>query len=198
MHRSWYVFLAMCIALIMGSGCEKKEGDEPTKYQSQAGLERLTEQAAQQQQESSGSGPENPAFNNSIEVEGVVAEVRDLDSVIKPVLKKLFGDARIISESKKPETKRDGEVVENQFTYVVRKYLVPQDGESLHAALCAAHFGRSPRVGSKPLIWSGGAGMSFFKSTSLRSYSLVINVDTKKQQITVESYKLGSKYDRLM
>ena len=198
MHRSRYVFLAMFIALIVGSGCQKKEGDEPTKYQSQAGLERLTEQAAKQQGGNSGSDPGNPAFDNSIEVEGKAPEVRDLDRIIVPVLKSLFGDARIISESEKPETQKDGEVVENQFTYVVRKHMVPKDGESLHAALCAAHFGKSPRLGSKPTIWSGGALMSLFKTTRLRTYSLVIKLDPKKQQLIVESYRLGSRYDRLM
>lgn len=36
-------FMAMTIFL---SGCGKKEGDEPTKYMSQAGLEKLTREAA--------------------------------------------------------------------------------------------------------------------------------------------------------
>lgn len=121
-----------------------------------------------------------------------------MDGQIRPVLRKLFGDARLISESGAPETKIDGEVVENKFTYAVNKILVPKDGELLHAALHAAHFGLSPRLGSKSTIWSGGAAMSLFKTTSQRSYSLVINVDTRKQQIVVESYRLGSKYDRLM
>jgi hypothetical protein len=198
MKRLFYFFLPICVVLIMGSGCEKQEGDEPTKYQSQEGLERLTEQAAKQQAENLKSASENHVFDRAKEVEGWAAEVRDLDGVIRPVLKELFGDARIISESEKPATQRDGEVLENQFVYVVRKHLVPQDGKSLHAALCAAHFGKSPRLGSKPTIWSGGALMSLFKTTRLRTYSLVIKLDPKKQQLIVESYKLGSRYDRLM
>ncbi|HTY45046.1 MAG TPA: hypothetical protein VMD52_03530 [Patescibacteria group bacterium] len=198
MYRLAYLFLAACIAVTAGNGCSKKEGEEPTKYKSQAGLEKLTQQAAAGQSRASGNASDNRAFNSAKDTQAQAAEVRDLDSAIRPVLKRLFGDARIVSESARPETKRDGEVVENRFTYVVRKYLAPQDGESLHAALRAAHFSTSPRLGSKPTIWSGGAGMSLFKSTSLRSYSLVINVDTRKQQIVVESYRLGSKYDRLM
>ena len=186
----------LLFAAVSLSACGKKEGDEPTKYQSQAGLEKLTRDA--QKQADTGIVAGNTAFNSSRGVEGKAAEVRDLDAVIRPVLKKLFGDIKMVSESTKPETKIDGEVVENQFTYVVKKYLVPKDGVALHSALYAVHFSPSPRLGSKPTIWSGGAGMSFFKSTNMRSYSLVFNVDTRKQKIVVESYRLGSKYDRLM
>lgn len=195
------VYLSLCITisvLIALPGCGKKEGDEPTKYRSQAGLEKLTMEAAKRQGTGMGSTALNLAFNSSRDSGARAAEVKDLDSAIRPILQRLFGDARIISESKAAETQRDGEVVENRFTYVVSKIFIPKDGEALHAALHAAHFGLSPRLGSKPTIWSGGAGMSLFKTTSLRSYSLVINMDTKKQQIIVESYRLGSKYDRLM
>lgn len=196
MLRSITIVSVFCITTIFISGCGKKESVEPTRYQSQAGLEKLTREAAKKQ---TGAGivSVNPAFNFSRDTGGKAAEVRDLDSVIRPVLKKVFGDAKIISESGKPETRIDGEVVENRFTYLVKKRMVPKDGEALHAALYAVHFTPSPRLGSKPTIWSGGAGMSFFKSTDMRSYSLVINMDTPKQQIVVESYRLGSKYDRL-
>jgi hypothetical protein len=185
------------IAVISSNGCGKKEGDEPTKYRSQAGLEKLTNEAANKVTKQS-TAQDNSKFFASKDSSGKAPEVRDLDSQIKPVLRKLFGDVRLISESGAPETKIDGEVVENKFTYIVSKALVPKDGEPLHAALRTAHFGASPRLGSKPTIWSGGATMSLFKTTSQRSYSLVINVDIRKQQIVVESYRLGSKYDRLM
>ena len=190
--KIFFIFLISALISIPLSGCAKKEGDEPTKYRSQAGLEKLSMQQRQAAKKN------NPVFNSSRESGAKAAEVRDLDSQIRPVLRKLFGDARLVSESGAPETKRDGEIVENKFTYIVSKYLVPKDGESLHAALLAAHFSTSPRLGSKPTVWSGGAMMSLFKSTSLRSYSLVVNVDIRKQQIVVESYRLGSKYDRLM
>ena len=180
------------------SACGKKEGDEPTKYRSQAGLEKLTQQAEQKAGKAAKQGGAvNPVFYAAADNGGRAPEVKDMDSAIRPVLKKVFADAKMISESGKPETKIDGEVVENQFTYVVKKHMEPRDGEALHAALYAVHFTPSPRLGSKPTIWSGGATMSFFKSTNMRSYSLVINMDTRKQQVVVESYKLGSKYDRL-
>ena len=191
------LLLALFFVTVISGGCGKKEGDEPTKYRSQAGLEKLTREAANKAIKQI-TARDNPKFFASGDSSGKASEVRELDSQIRPVLRKLFGDARLVSESGAPETQRDGEVVENRFTYLVSKFLVPKDGEPLHAALRVAHFGASPRLGSKPTIWSGGAGMSLFKTTSMRSYSLVINVDTRKQQIIVESYRLGSKYDRLM
>lgn len=180
------------------SGCGKKEGDEPTKYRSQAGLEKLSRKAAKQQRKVAGGTADNPGFYNSPGIQGKAAEVTDLDAVLRPVLRKLFGDAKIISESGKPDTRPDGEVIENKFIYAVKKRLAADDGFNLHTALCGAHFSGSPRLGSKPTEWRGNVTMSLFTSTSRRTYSLVINVDTNKQQISVESYKLGSKYDRLM
>ena len=192
MRRLIFAFFAVYIALAICVGCGKKEGDEPTKYRSQAGLEKLSKNQGQM------SKKDNWAFNSSRGIEGKATEVRDLDSCIRPVLKKLFGDAKIVAESQSPETRKDGEVVENRITYVVKQFLVPDDGKALHATLHAGGFGLSVRLGAKPTIWRDGAVMSLFKSTSQRSYSLVINVDTKKQQIVVESYRLGSHYDRLM
>jgi hypothetical protein len=123
---------------------------------------------------------------------------KDIDNAVMPVLKKLFGDTRIIAESKSPETKADGEVMENRIIYKVKKALTVADGYALHSELRSTGFASSPRLGSKPSEWRGNVAMSLFRTTSLRAYSLVINVDTVKQQITVESYKTGSKYDRLM
>jgi len=191
------LLLALFCVTVISGGCGQKEGNEPTKYRSQAGLEKLTREAVNKPVKQS-IARDNPKFFVFTDNSGKAPEVSDLDSQIRPVLKKLFGDARLVSESGAPETKRDGEVVENKFTYVVSRALVRKDGELLHAALHAAGFGLSPRLGSKPTTWSGGAVMSLFKSTSSRSYSLVINIDIRKQQIVVESYRLGSKYDRLM
>jgi hypothetical protein len=205
MRRLIFIITAVCLATVFFSSCGKKENDEPTKKADQSELARMSRQQDQMPKETTkqnkpviGSISDNPAFYNSGGISAKAPEVKDLDSVIRPILKKLFGDAKIIAESKEPETRVDGEVVENSFAYVVKQILVPEDGTALHTALHDAHFGLSPRLGGKPTIWTGGAGMSLFKSTSLRSYSLVINMDTKKQQIVIESYKLGSKYDRLM
>jgi hypothetical protein len=194
------VSLILCVlvlAIFSLSACGRKEGDEPTKYRSQEGLAKMTQQQSDMMKMSSVAN--NPRFLSTGNIAPVSQEVRDLDAAIRPVLKNIFGDAKMVSESKAPETQRDGEVLENRFTYVVKKILNKENGVALHTALHAAHFGLSPRLGSKPTTWSGGVVMSlFYTHSSRRPYSLVINCDTKKQQIVVESYQLGSKYDRLM
>lgn len=88
--------------------------------------------------------------------------------------------------------------MENRLVYVVRLILTPQEGDNLHAALKKEGFVSSPRIGSKPVHFKSTVAMSLMRTTSLRGYSLVINVDSDKQRIEIESYKLGSKYDRLM
>jgi hypothetical protein len=191
--------LTLCVSgfmIISLSGCSKKEGDEPTKYRSQSGLERLTNEAANKATQQS-TAQNNPKFSGFRDSGGKAPEVRDLDSQIRPVLRKLFGDAKIISESSSPQAKPDGEVVENRFIYSVKKILTPQDGFTLHNALRSQGFTSSPRLGSKPMEWHGSVAMSLFRTTSLRPYSLVINVDAGKQQIVVESWKLGARSDRM-
>lgn len=203
MKKIVHVFLAVFLGIVFLAGCGNRY-DEPTKYASQEGLANMKESQSNEMVKKSTKKKKvdtdtvNAAFGHSQDSNVKAPEAKDLDNVIRPVLKKVFGDVKIVAESSKSETKKDGEVVENRMAYVVKKKLIPKDGETLHAALHSAHFGLSPRLGSKPTIWSHGATMSLFKTTSLRSYSLVINVDTKKQQIVVESYRLGSKYDRLM
>lgn len=195
MNKSIISVMALCVAFFMVSGCGKKEGYEPTKYNSQAGLEKLTAQAQTQAQ---ALKRDNPAFYTARNISLASADAQDIDAAVRPVLKKYFGDAKAVADLKSQETKIDGEVVENRITYVVKRMMVAKDGKPLHSELRAAHFGASPRLGSEPTIWSGGAVMSLFQNTSRRAYSLVINVDTRKQQVVVESYRLGSKYDRLM
>lgn len=198
MRRLTFVLIAVCLAVIFYSGCGKKEVDEPTKNADQSELARMSEKAAGQQKLTTGSISDNPAFFSASKRTLSDDTAKDIDSIVVPVLKKVFGDAKLVAESKTAETKKDGEVVENRITYVVKQILTPQDGTPLHAAFLTAGFSTSPRLGSKPTIWSGGAVMSLFETTQKRTYSLVIKIDTKKQQIVVESYKLGSKYDRLM
>lgn len=190
-HSLMIVIFAACFAIITCDGCGKKIADEPTKYRSQAGLEKLTLQAQ-------AVSEDNRAFFSSKDSTAKAPEVKVLDVNLRPALKKVFGDAKITAESNSPQTKSDGEVVENRFVYSVKKRMVPEDGKALHAALLSSGFSTSPRLGSKPTIWKGGAVMSLFRSTPQRTYSLQVAIDTKKQQIVVESYRLGSKYDRLM
>jgi hypothetical protein len=204
MRKSLLVFISVCIAIVFCSSCGKKQDDEPTKKADQSELAKISNQqeqtskkTAKQNKPAIGNISDNPAFFSAANHAPANDTAKDIDSIIMPVLKKVFGDAKFVAESKAPETKVDGEVVENRITYVVRQLLVPQDGVALHAAFTAAGFKTSPRLGRKPTIWSHGATMSLFRSTSKRGYSFVINIDSDKQQIVVESYKLGSKSDRM-
>ena len=140
------ILCILVFVVVSLSACGKKEGDEPTKYRSQAGLEKLTQQAQQGAGKTAkqlGAGAKsalaNPAFYTAADRGGNAPEVKDLDSAFRPVLKKLFGGAKIVSESRAPETKVDGEVVENRFVYVASRILTANDGDTLHAALRAEH-----------------------------------------------------------
>jgi hypothetical protein len=200
---SWRRFTVVglfVMTIISGSACgQRAEGDEPTKYQSQAGLEKLTQQAAQRSKQASAqSGPVNSRFSSAKNITAASPTSKDIDSIIRPVLVKQFGDARLLSAAGPEKPKIDGEVVEDRLLYSVRTVLTEAAGDKLHAAFRAVGFVTSPRLGSKPTHGRTKVLMSLFRSTSLRGYSFVIIVDMSKQQIEVESYKLGSKYDRLM
>jgi len=186
-----FLISVVCFFAFIGSGCGQNSGDEPSKYQSQAGLEKLTMQGGQ-------VSPDNPKFFSARNFISGTPVAKDIDSIIRPVLTKAFKDAKLIS-AKGPEAPRiDGEVVEDRLIYSVKPILILSDGDKLHAAFRAAGFPTSPRLGSKPQHGRNNVMMTFFRSTSLRGYSFEINVDIAKQQIEVKSYKLGSKYDRLM
>lgn len=200
--KSLSVF-SVCFAIAILGGCGKGEarlGDEPTKYQSQVGLEKLTREAAQRASTatSAGSISDNPKFMLAINTTPASAAAKDIDSIIRPVLVKFFKDAKLVS-AKGPEAPRiDGEVVEDRMIYSVKRVLTEGDGDALHSAFRSAGFVTSPRLGSKPTHSRRNVYMSLMRSTSQRGYSFVIIVETSKQEIMVESYRLGSKYDRLM
>ena len=195
------VTTAVCLSVFMfagGCACAQREGDEPSKYQSQSGLEQLTRQAAQKTTGSSQeSGPVNSRFSSTKSITAPITTAKDIDSIVRPVLVKQFGDARLISAKGSEAPKLDGEVIEDRLLYSVRTVLTEAQGDALHRAFGAAHFVTSPRLGRKPTHSRGNVYMSLMRSTSLRGYSFVIIVDTGKQQVEIESYKLGSKYDRM-
>jgi hypothetical protein len=138
---------------------------------------------------------DNPAFFSAQEIEPQSPAVKHLDSLIRPSLVKLFGGAKLIGE-KGTETRVDGEVVLNTLFYAVRRYADEKDGIDLHDALRARNFSRSPRLGAKPTVTNKFIAMSFTKSTSEGSYSIALQINLLDQSIKVESYQLGSKYDR--
>lgn len=193
-----FVLISACLAGAFLSGCRKKEADKPQPPPSQAQFDDEPTKRNQPPKNNVISISDNPAFFTASAINPKAPEAKDLDKLFRPVLVDVFGDAKLVEESQAPQTKVDGEVVENRIVYVVRLILTPQEGNNLHSALKRVGFVSSPRLGSKPTIFSTGAIMSVMRTTSLRGYSLVIKVDSGKQKIEIESYKLGSKYDRLM
>jgi hypothetical protein len=156
----------------------------------------LSRQAAQKS--TSKSGPINSRFSSAKDITASSSPTaKDIDTRIRPVLVNVFGDARLVSAKGPEAPKLDGEVVEDRLLYAVKTVLTEAKGDTLHDAFHSTGFVDSPRLGRKPTHSRGKVYMSLMRSTSLRGYSFVIIVDTSKQQIEIESYKLGSKYDRM-
>jgi len=202
MHQATRILITLCILsilMVFFTGCGQKQADEPTKTADQSELARMSGQQGQASTKQE-ANPSNSAYAAASGLTLTDETSKDIDSLIAPVLKEVFGGAKIIAESHEPETRDDGEVIENKITYVVPSIFRAEDGRRLHSAFLAAHFGTSPRLGSEPTIIKATkqAMMSFLETTPQRPYSFVITLDAAKQQITVVSYKLGSKYDRLM
>jgi hypothetical protein len=143
---------------------------------------------------------DNPGYFTAKDIPPTADVVRDLDGIIRPILTKLFGATKFVGEGGLDPNRPGGDVILNSMTYVVRRTLTQEEGDTLHKTLTSNGFSTSPRYGSKPvhIRLSGIVMMSLFKSTNSRSYSLGIRIDLNKQTIRVESYQLGSKYDRLM
>jgi len=196
-HQSFFTIVILLpvlfFVMLVDSGCGEKTGDEPTKYQSQEGLAKLSGMAAPQN-----TPGDNPDFKSLKAIPPQTPTAKDIDSIIRPALAKTFQDAKLISATGQEAPKRDGEVIEDRLIYAVKVRLDRNGGDALHAALRAQGFSTSPRLGSKPTHASKKVLMSLFETTRLRTYSFVIIVDAEKQQVVVESYRLGSRYDRLM
>ena len=157
---------------------------EPTKYNDDSGLRMLSMQ-------------NNPEFSLAGDKKPQAPGAQALDSLIRPVLARYFNGAKLVSEGGQ-ETRLDGEVVLFTLNYKVSGMIQRSDAAPLHAAFLADHFSMSPRLGAKPTDTDKFIMMSFFARKYPESFSLVIRIDLMPQTIKVESYQLGSKYDRLM
>jgi hypothetical protein len=192
------VLASLCV-LATAVSCSGKKGDTE---------DRRSVAASTSQQKEPGSsragGPaitdisDNPGFGSSTAVSPANETVKDLDAMISPVLKAYFGDARLVGQTVEPSTRADGEVVLESLQYSAKRWFGPEDAKPLHTAFHEAHFGLSPRIGSEPVKTNKYIMMSFFKTSRFKSYSLVIHMTIADQTIRVQSYRLGSKYDRLM
>lgn len=139
---------------------------------------------------------DNPNFFTSAEKHSTSPAVKDLDGLIRLVLVKTFGGAKLVEVRDTPEKRLDGEVILTTMTYVVRRLLDGPAGDELHRALMAAGFARSPRIGAKPSHSRKAVVMSFHKTTSRAGYSLVFKLDLIQQKMEIQSYKL-SRSDRM-
>lgn len=196
MSKTHFIGCAMVLVLC-AAGCSKQAEAPVKKTQARIKQGATNRASSRPFKPVIQSISDNPAYYSAREIKPQAAPVKDLDNAIRPVLVKLFGAAKIIEE-KGQSTATDGEVILNQFTYVTKQLLTEQDIKDLHAALLASGFSTSPRLGSKPTTTRNFGMMSLFKSTNAGHYSLEIRAVFSKQTLTVTSYQLGSKYDRLM
>ena len=182
--------LALVVLFLFVSGCfAGKSEDEPTKNSSQEGLRMLNEQAVRKGQEGS---PENLRFPAFRDIRPESSALESLDSVIRPVLAKQFGAAKIIEQNNEPVTDRTGETVLNSMKYVVRDTITASNSREFHAALTEAGFKPSIRLGRKPTVATSWAAMSFLKKVEKTYYSITIRLDFKEQTIKANSYKIGT------
>jgi hypothetical protein len=141
---------------------------------------------------------DNPGFFTAQDLTPGPGVPQDIDKLIRPVLKKLFKDVKLVQDVGEQPPGRDGEVEENKLVYVVRLLLTEAEADQLHTELHEKRgWPASPRLGRKPTHGRKQSAMSLFKSTSLRGYSFEIRVNYETQKIAVIAYRLGAKYDRM-
>ena len=141
---------------------------------------------------------DNVNFRSAKVVSPANETIEDLDHMIAPVLKGYFGDVRLVGQNIEPSARPDGEVILETLQYCAKRWFGPEDAKPLHTAFHDAGFGLSPRLGSEPTKTNKFLMMSFFKNSRLKNYSLVVHMTVSDQTILIQSYRLGSKYDRLM
>jgi hypothetical protein len=145
---------------------------------------------------------DNPTFFKveNKDITAVTEATGRLDKVLRAKFKRVFGDVKLISDTG-PDPDRPGKAdVLNCLTYVPRRLMDYKDGDDLHTMLTTEtdpHFSTSPRYGAKPQHGRVFIMMSLTTTIEGHSYSLGIVIDLEKQIIRVDSFQLGTKYDRL-
>ncbi|MBN1493829.1 MAG: hypothetical protein JW938_06735 [Candidatus Omnitrophica bacterium] len=182
--RQNYCGTLILLFIIVCTGCSGKSDD---KHASEPTKQSAPRTASSQIQDIS----DNPGFYTATAIKPTRADVKALDAVIMPVLKKVYGDAKLVSETPPSDWSWQEDLLEG-FTYVVKRWFAITEDDELHAAFLQAGFNPSPRLGRKP----SGGGMSFFKNAGGKTHTLVIKMEGRSQTIVVTSYKIG-KYDHL-
>jgi hypothetical protein len=143
---------------------------------------------------------DNPGFFKAENKAAATEATARLDRVLRAKFKKVFSDVKLISDTG-PDPDRPGKAdVLNCLTYVPRRLMDHKDADDLHTMLTTEtdpHFSTSPRYGSKPV--HGGVFVMMSLTTVIDSvpYSLGIRMDLENQIIGVDSFQVGTKYDRL-
>jgi len=193
------LFLLLAVVLVGCSGKkDSKSADyEPTRdgaaWQKMGGPQGVVEGTTLVKNK-----PDNSKFLMAKNIQLKSDAAKALDALLRPALKKLFKDVKIISEGEMPPY-REGII--DTYKYVTKARITEQDGVPLHSLLSSGEYRFSPsvRLGTKPTVTSKWIAMSFIRYTgSGTNYSLALYIDLVAQVIRVESYELGSKYDRLM
>lgn len=180
-----FVLIVVCFVATFLGGCRKKDADKsPPQSRSQ-----FSDEPTKRKQPTITSISDNPAYYSSNDI-APSSSTRDLDGLLRPVLKRLFGDTKLVAENFKMPQCRD---CTETLKYVVRHILTSSDGDSLHSALSAEGFARSEVIGLKPVHGETYVAMSFEKTTSLRPYILGIQINLDDQTIVVQSYRLDVK-----
>jgi len=88
-HKSFFTVVLLLpvlfFVMLVDNGCGEKLGDEPTKYQSQEGLAKLSGMTAPQN-----TPGDNPDFKSLKAIPPQTPTAKDIDSIIRPALVKIF------------------------------------------------------------------------------------------------------------
>jgi hypothetical protein len=207
----WFWTVVLTMTLVAAGCSDTKDKDspgsgptsaarEPTREESPAGRGAAAETGSAggtSTPEGMTSISDNPAFFTVEEITPASDNTRNLDRLFRPVLNDLFEGVKLVAETGRETDNPLRKEVLGTMTYVVRRLLASADADELHAKLLAAGFHATPRYGARPVHGRAFVLMSLSKSTSMGSYSLGIRLDLSQQTIQVESFELGSRYDRL-
>lgn len=192
-----FLLCVLAVAILFLTGCRSNKDDAAKQNDADTSSQTNSKSSKLFPVEGMTHISDNPKYFQSEDQKPISAQSKGLDAAIRPVLVKLFGGAKLIGENEKTQENIHDTELLNSTTYVVRRLLALEDGDELHKALLDENFGISPRLGAKPQHGRKFVVMSLFKHTGGVQYSLVIMLNLEEQTITVKSYKLGSKYDRM-
>jgi hypothetical protein len=195
--------LLLAAAIILNGCSDKKEknssggsSDEPTKETAKAVSRDKTADSSKGKFAIEGmtSISDNPKFFQVKEVTPNGDIAKDIDMIMRPILKELFEEVKFVDSNNLPPY---SEGMATGVKFVVRRLMDSSDAMRVHDAMRAAGATRSPRIGAKPLVMPKYAAMSLFKGSTNKSYHLCIYMDFVGQSIWVATFIPNAKADRI-